>query len=570
MYQVKNEELKGLGAVKYALDVANGKIISGKYIILECIRFINDLNRMDNEDFEWTFDVKIYKLVTEFPKMFKFSDGVLANKPMKLAKFQEWILGNIFCWVHKKEGYVRFSKAYIQVSRKQGKSFICGLIMLIKSLLEDYGQLTCVATKKDQAEIVIKEVKKLLDKAIPSVKEKFDIYGKAKISKIMCNITQSEIYPLSSDYNTLDGLGLSVAIVDEWGAHADYSLYEVCRSSQTYKLDSQIIAITTAYPNINTSPAYKERCQLIDSYEGVTEMDDRYFSAIYELDENDDYMIKENWVKSNPLFADFPSIMKKLESDFENALKDPQKLQLFLTKNLNIWLTQDSFTSYVDFDEWKKCEGKVSFYGREVVIGIDMSKTTDLCGVSILSKDENDNILVHSKAFLPNDIVPQKEITDKLPYSSYLMENNKYRDILTATEGKFVNQIEVEKYIRSIEEKYFCKISKICFDSWGALGLMSSLSADYDVIDVKMNYRDFSPTIKDFREKVYSKKIIYDSSPILDFCVANAITKSDLQENILLDKRKSKNRIDLLVSTIIGYSEIFNEEFEEDYGYFTV
>lgn len=240
------EQYEELVAVQYAQKVVSGKIIAGKYIILECIRFLNDLNKIGNEDFEWDFDINTYNVVIAFSQMFEFADGVSAGKKMKLAEFQEWILGNLFCWKHREEGYVRFSRAYIQVSRKQGKSFICGLIMLIKALLKDFGQLTCVATKKDQAEIVIKEVKKLLDKAIPSVKDRFDVYGKAKISKIMCNITQSEIYPLSSDANTLDGLGLDVAIVDEWGVHPSYELYEVCRSSQTYKLDSQIIAITTA------------------------------------------------------------------------------------------------------------------------------------------------------------------------------------------------------------------------------------------------------------------------------------------------------------------------------------
>lgn len=105
---------------------------------------------------------------------------------------------------------------------------------------------------------------------------------------------------------------IDCAIVDEFGIHKDYSLYEVCRSSQTYKLDAQIIAITTAYPNTATSPAYTERCILIDAYEGKTEMDERYFSAIYELDEEDmkDYDDRSNWVKANPLFAEFPEIMK--------------------------------------------------------------------------------------------------------------------------------------------------------------------------------------------------------------------------------------------------------------------
>lgn len=562
-----SEQYSELVAVKYAQKVARGEIIAGKYIILECIRFLKDLNRVDDENFEWYFDVQTYEVIMSFQNFFKFADGINAGKTMKLAEFQEWILGNLFCWKHKEEDYIRFSRAYIQVSRKQGKSFICGLIMLIKALLEEFGQLTCVATKKDQAEIVIKEVKKLLDKSIPEFKKRFDVYGKAKISKIMCNLTNAEIYPLSSDADTLDGLGLDVAIVDEWGVHPDYQLYEVCRSSQTYKVNAQIIAITTAYPNINTSPAYKERCQLVDMYEGKTPMDERYFSAIYELDAEDDYMDKSTWGKSNPLFVQFPSIMKKLENEFENALRDPEKLQLFLTKNLNVWLSADALISYMDYDSWRAVEEEeVDLEGQEVVVGIDMSKSTDLCGVSVVAK-ANEGYLVKTKAFLPSEVINMKEISDKLPYSAYLQSDHNW---LSATEGKFVNQKEVEEYVRSIEETYNCKIKSIAFDSWGALGLMSALSDDYEVVDVKMTYKNFSPAIKRFRELVYEERVHHEFNPIMNFCVANAITKSDLQENILLDKKRSANRIDLLVSTIIAYSEFFNEENEEEYGYFMV
>ena len=77
-----------------------------------------------------------------------------------------------------------------------------GYIGFIKSLLDDYSQIYCVATKRDQAGIVIKEIKKMLDQAVPEVQERFDVYGKAQISKIMCKLTQSEIAPLSSDANT--------------------------------------------------------------------------------------------------------------------------------------------------------------------------------------------------------------------------------------------------------------------------------------------------------------------------------------------------------------------------------
>lgn len=563
------EKYEKLVAVQYAQRVVKGEIIAGKYIILECIRFLTDLNKIGKEDFEWDFDVKIYDFIMGFQEFFKFADGVMAGQPMKLADFQEWILANLFCWKHKDEGYVRFSKAYIQIARKQGKSMILGYIGFIKSLLENYSQIFCCATKRDQAEIVIKEIKKMLDNAIPCVKDRFTIYGKARIAKIVCNYNMSELAPLSSDANTLDGLGVDLAIIDEYGAHPDMSLYEVMRSSQTYKLNAQIVAITTAYPNVNTSPAYTERCLLIDAYEGKSQMDDRYFSAIYELDADDDYMDRSTWGKSNPLFVQFPNIMKKLESDFENAIKEPEKLQLFLTKNLNVWLSSDAMTSYLDYEEWRAYqEEKVSFKGKEVIVGIDMSKSTDLCGVSIVAKDEQEGrLLVKAKAFLPREVVNAKEVSDKLPYSAYEQSNSEW---LKITEGKFVNQVEVEEYVRSIESLYDCKIKCVAFDSWGALHLMSSLSDEYEIVDVKMTYKNFSPAIKRFRELVYEGKVGHEYNPILNFCAANAITKSDLQENILLDKKKSPRRIDLLVSTIIAYSEWFAEETEEGYGYFMV
>ena len=555
-------------AYKYAKDIVDRKIKAGKYIIKECERFLSDLERQFDDDFEWYFDLDTYEFIISFQEFFKFADGIKAGQPMKMARFQEWIVGNIFCWKHKEHGYVRFTRAYIQIARKQGKSMLLGYIGFIKSLLYDYAQVYTVASKRDQAEIVIKEIKKMLDKAIPSVKNRFTVYGKAKINKILCEVTQSELAPLSSDANTLDGLGIDLAIVDEFGIHKDYSLYEVCRSSQTYKLDAQIIAITTAYPNTATSPAYTERCILIDAYEGKTEMDDRYFSAIYELDDEDkkNYDDRSNWIKANPLFAEFPEIMKKLESDYEASKRDDEKYQLFLTKNLNVWLNGDVTLNYLDFDSWRECEiEKVDFTGKEVVVGIDMSKTTDLCGVSILSKDEYGNVLVKSKAFLPKESVAKKEMSDKLSYSSYA---NFHPEWIHITEGKFVNQIDVENYVRNIEDIYKCKIKAIAFDSWNALHLMSSLSNDYEVIDVKMTYKSFSPVVKKFRELVYDNIIKYEYNPILNFCVGNAITKSDLQENILLDKQKSSNRIDLLVSSIIAYSEIMEEEVEDEYDYY--
>ena len=267
-------------------------------------------------------------------------------------------------------------------------------------------------------------------------------------------------------------------------------MYEVCRSSKVYKTNSIICDITTAYPSPEISPAYAERCMLVDMYEGKIPYNDRYFCALFELDEGDDYGDKNVWGKANPLFVQFPQIMDRLENDYKSALNDPEKLLLFRTKNLNQWIGQNSNIAYLDFDEWKKCQvDKVDFNGREVVVGIDMSKTTDLTGVSIMSKDRYGNVMLKSKAFLPRETIAPKEISDKIPYNAYVQQHPEW---IHATEGKFVNQTEVENYIRNIEDMYNCKIKCIAFDSWNAMHLMSSLSDDYEVIDVKMNFKTFS------------------------------------------------------------------------------
>lgn len=132
-------------AYKYAKKVVDREIIAGKYIILECERFISDLEKQFDDDFEWKFDTRIYEFIVSFQQLFTFADGINSGKKMELAEFQMWIISNLFCWVHKTEGYIRFSKAYIQVSRKQGKSFLLGFIVLIKALLEQYGQFFVVA-----------------------------------------------------------------------------------------------------------------------------------------------------------------------------------------------------------------------------------------------------------------------------------------------------------------------------------------------------------------------------------------------------------------------------------------
>lgn len=196
-------------AYQYALAVRDGKILAGKYVILACKEFIDDIHKsFTDENFRWEFRLEILEVVVEFSHMFKFPDGIKQGKPVELAPFQEFILANLFCWKDKKEGYNRYSKAYIQVSRKNAKSFLLGFISMFRALFTKYAQIFCCATKKDQAAIVMREIKKLMD-SNEYIKEKFKVYSG---NHFICKITDAQLAPLSSDANTLDGLIVSPII----------------------------------------------------------------------------------------------------------------------------------------------------------------------------------------------------------------------------------------------------------------------------------------------------------------------------------------------------------------------
>ena len=101
-------------AYKYAKKVADREIIAGKYVIMECERFLDDIEECKNPNSEWYFDLNVYNFIINFQSLFKFADGIKANMPLELAEFQIWIISCLFCFKHRKEGYVKYSKEYIQ------------------------------------------------------------------------------------------------------------------------------------------------------------------------------------------------------------------------------------------------------------------------------------------------------------------------------------------------------------------------------------------------------------------------------------------------------------------------
>ena len=81
------------GAYKVAAKVLDGKIKTGKLVILACKRFMQDLKREDIY-----LDLQTARKAVNYPRKLKHWKGEKANTPIILEDHQEFYFQQMFGW----------------------------------------------------------------------------------------------------------------------------------------------------------------------------------------------------------------------------------------------------------------------------------------------------------------------------------------------------------------------------------------------------------------------------------------------------------------------------------------
>ena len=528
----------------YALDVVEGRITACKKHIRACQRFLGDIERIQDDDFPYTFDGDELYRFYKWAKMFKHTKGVLAGQHIELTDLQLFIVANIFCWKRKDNGLRRFRKAYIQLARKNAKSQLLALIASYEGFLSpEQSEVYIAGWGREQSSIVYNEILSQIQ-SCDLLKGKYkDSYGRITHLK-----SGSVIQPLSKEARkTGDGKNPSMAIIDEFHVHETSEIYDVLVSGMVARKNPLIVIITTAGFNLS-SPCFTEYqyvSQILDEHSPIE--NDEYFVMICELDKDDDIKDERNWIKANPIVATYEEGMNFLRSELKTALDVPEKMRNFLTKNMNLWVDMKD-NGYMDMSKWAACGQDFDLSileGLECIVGVDLSAKIDLTSVGfIFKKDGKYIVLGHS--FMPEDTLNQKRRTDKVPYDLWVRQG-----WITATPGAVVDYNFIKLYIKSFEEEYNVKVREICADPWNATQFMQDMEAEgYTVIEIRQGIQTLGGPTKDFREQVYSGNLIHNNNPVLTWAISNAVTRQDANENIMLDKSKSSERIDPIAAVI--------------------
>ena len=539
-----------------------------------CERFLRDVQHAKTETFPYVFDEEKAQRFFNWAHLHRHTKGVLAGEPIDFAPIQRFIFGNVYGWVHQNTGLRRFRRAYWQVARKNAKSQSLAIVgdYELMALGEPMSEVYIGATKTLQAKIIYNEVVAML-KRCPLLKDKWhESYGVIRHPK-----SDSILRALSKDDGkTGDGLNPQCGLIDEYHAHPADDILEVINTGMVARRQPLLFIITTAGNNFG-GPCYRVEYPLVEKILNPAIDFDvvDYFCMVNELDRDDegnlidDVKNEDCWVKANPIAAAYPEGLANIRSKLDSAIESPEKMESFLTKNMDLWVNQSAM-SYIDMAKWKErgaiTELPVDPYGYDVYVGVDLSRRIDLTAAALvmpLDDDGTTKYLVRAHGFIPEETIAAHEKTDKIPYRAWARAG-----YLTITPGDVVDYRFISTWIREQVDTLGVNLREVCYDPYNATHFAQELDAQgIMTVEVRQGMRTLSEPTKAFREEAYRDNILHEPNPLLDWAISNAVTKRDHNENIMLDKEKSTNRIDPIAAVINAFSRahVMAEEDLSDY-----
>jgi phage terminase large subunit-like protein len=549
---------------QYAKKVVNGEIIVGKKVIKACKRHLKDI---ENDKLEYVYLPERAEIAVKFMEILP---DISTGKPVKLAEFQLFIVYSLFGWYRKDNNALRrFNKALISMARKNGKSALISGIAIFEFLAGKYPlqnrQIYCTAQSREQASIVFNMVVQRLDGLLAQSEAIRKSVRKVR-NEINHKPSYSILKPLSKDTGNINGFAPTVSILDEYGASKDNSMMEVLESGAILQPNMLTIIISTAYFDLN-SPMYTQEYKYGEKILNGDEEDDNYFVLVYEQDDEEEIYDESMWIKSNPLLeveSIKETLIRNLRKRFKEAVAKNDLLGL-IVKNFNMW-KQAAENSFLPVKEWRACETEpINKYGRDVFLGLDLSRTDDLTALYEIYPIENQKFWIDGHSFVATvGGLEAKTKRDKIDYEMLIEKGYATK---TDLKSGFINITQIVHYAADLIIRYNLSVQAFCYDSWHIANFISEWEKNYPdleipFIEVPQNYKFLSEPIKQFRMGVYERKILHSNNPLLNIAVNNAVIKYDNNRNMMLDKQKNREKIDPIVATITGFSEAKDYEYQ--------
>lgn len=538
---------------KYFSAVCDGRIVACEKLKRQSERLLEQYAHPG----EFHFDSKEAKRHTDFIETFcKLPTGKIGT-PLKLELFQKARLQAIFGFVDDKD-MRQYNEVLIIEGRKNGKTTETAAVendMLVNDG-EGAPQIYNIATMLDQAKLGFNAAHKMV-KQSPALSR----HIKKRAADLYFPFNMGFIKALASNSNSLDGLDVHCAVIDELAAIKNRDIYDLIKQAMGARCQPLLFCITTnGFVRNGIFDAQYEYARKIIYGE---EQNKRFLPFIYELDDVSEWDNPKMWIKANPGLG---TIKKEdyLVQMVEKAKADPSFKPTVLVKDFNISQTNEAaWLNFEDLDNEEKFDLKFDY----CIGGFDAADSIDLnAAKAICMRPGDDKIYVRQMYWLPQAVIDKysnegkRQGRDNVPYELWISQGY----LRTCPGNKCDKRIFLEwfKELRDVEDLYTMYIG---YDPWHIDDtLLREFQMEFgknSMIPIRQGVYTLSQPMKDLAADFKIHNIVYNNNPIDKWCLINTIVKTDINGNIQpvkgLDPRQ---RIDGTIALLCAYTVLQNKK----------
>ena len=483
----------------------------------------------------------------------RHTKGPLAKQPISLEPWQIAYLANLFGW-RRENGRRRFTESLLYVARKNGKTAIVACIALWMLLFDGElgAEVYVAAADKSQAKILFRAAAQMvrMDPELPDVVKDFPSYNTLEARPRPDDPT-NVLVALSRESRTKHGLNPSCVLIDELHAQPlNSDLVATLTTGMGARLEPLTIYLTTAdfvRPSLCNRIAKHARAVCSGAVQ-----DRAFLPAVYEVPMSADWKDPKLWGLANPNLG-VSVRLDWLEEQRDRALVSATAEYEFRRLHLN--QTTQVATRWLDSARWLELEGEPQLRHGATWAGLDLGLTQDLTSlvlVSAVPRSADEEVDWHVRAYFwthakkLEDEISGGDVRGEAPYRQWHKDG-----WLTVHVGDAVDLSAVCRDLATIFRKY--GVWKFGYDPHQAAHVAQIMQMEgYFPVAFTQSMRNFTPPGRELERAMTGERIVHDGSPVLSWCVGNAIAKRDGSGGVKPDRKSAAEKIDGLVALLMG------------------
>ena len=506
--------------------------------------------------------------------------GELAGRGIELEDWQkEDIIYPVFGIKRKKDKLRRFRTVYVEIPRKNAKSTLGAAIALYLLLSdgEPGAEVYSAAGDRDQAAIIFGIAKSMIEADSRLVKiarpYQHSITYKAQ-DKII------RFYKvISAEAKTKHGFNAHGLLFDELHTQPNRELWDVLTTSTGSRRQPLTFAITTAgYDKESICYEIHEYAEKVRA--GIIQ-DDSFLPVVYSAPMESDIYDPETWKAANPGYG---SIVKEeyIQTQVNKIKNQPSFESTFRRLHLNQWV--GTAETWIPDDIWMGCSAEPILEG-ECYGGLDLAKFRDVTAF-VLYFPASHSVLPFF--WVPSEVIHDRSRREGVNYDVWsrkgLMRTTPgnsidhrvvFRDIIEiCMELRIIRKVEreisfMETHGEVIKKTFYefdteRPLRGVAYDSWSAIDLVRDLMSEgFPMGGFRQGFASMSIPTKELEKLTFNGDLRHGGNAVLRWMASNVQIETDPADNIKINKKKSREKVDGIVALVMAIGESMTAEPEK-------